>query len=60
MKKINDKLANVIALLNDQQYYDGTSIGEQFNITRAAVWKVIKKLEAYDYQLNQSRVKAIC
>ena len=34
-------------LLNDGHYHDGTSIGNELGITRAAVWKIIKKLKEY-------------
>jgi len=38
-------------LLSDGQYHDGTSLGNHLNISRAAVWKVIKKLEQYTIPL---------
>lgn len=57
MKKTSDKLAKLIELLNDEQYHDGTSIGEQLSITRAAVWKVIKKLVAYEIPIKSVKGK---
>lgn len=55
MKKTNPTLLKIAALLNDQQFHDGTSIGEKLNITRAAVWKAIKKLQ--NYQISITSIK---
>jgi len=52
MKKINDNLIKLTNLLSDNQFHDGISIGNQLNITRAAVWKAIKKLEGYGIPLQ--------
>ena len=57
MKSLNQTLVKVTELLSDGQYHDGTSIGNQLNITRAAVWKVIKKLEQYNVPLTSSKGK---
>jgi BirA family transcriptional regulator, biotin operon repressor / biotin---[acetyl-CoA-carboxylase] ligase len=47
MKKSSDSLVQVVNLLNDGDYHDGPSLGDALDISRAAVWKVIKKLESY-------------
>ncbi len=52
MKKISDNLYQLLDILNDHQYHDGDSIGKQLGITRAAVWKMIKKLEKYGIQID--------
>ncbi|MBY0377677.1 MAG: bifunctional biotin--[acetyl-CoA-carboxylase] ligase/biotin operon repressor BirA [Gammaproteobacteria bacterium] len=52
MSQLNNTLLKVTQLLSDGEYHDGTSIGEVLKITRAAVWKVIKKLEQYDIPLS--------
>lgn len=57
MKKLSDTLSKVVALLNDGQYHDGTSLGEKLNLTHAAVWKVIKKLEAYSIPITSIKGK---
>jgi len=57
MKSLNQNLLKIAELLSDGQYHDGTSIGNQFNITRSAVWKVIKKLEKYDIPLTSLKGK---
>lgn len=50
-------LIKVAEILNDNQYHDGNSIGKQLNITRAAVWKIIKKLEAYNIPIQSVKGK---
>ena len=40
----NSSLVKISELLSDGQYHDGTSIGKKCGITRAAVWKIIKKV----------------
>lgn len=37
----------LIDLLNDLKIHDGNSLGKQLNLSRAAVWKAIKKLTHY-------------
>ncbi len=44
MKKLSAGLSQLVAILNDGHYHDGTTIGEQLKITRSAVWKAIQKL----------------
>lgn len=57
MKSLNQNLIKITELLNDGQYHDGTSIGNHLNITRAAVWKLIKKLEQYAIPLSSVKGK---
>ena len=57
MKAINNKLIELVSLLNDDLYHDGTTIGEKLNITRAAVWKLIKKLDQYGIPLISTKGK---
>lgn len=57
MQKINQNLVKIADLLNDGQYHDGTSIGSLLHITRAAVWKVLKKLENYGIPLESVKGK---
>ncbi|HEX4045600.1 MAG TPA: bifunctional biotin--[acetyl-CoA-carboxylase] ligase/biotin operon repressor BirA [Gammaproteobacteria bacterium] len=57
MKIISTKLIQLITLLNDQAYHDGTTIGEKLNVTRSAVWKMIKKLHAYGVQIESVKGK---
>ena len=49
MNKINENMQKIVEFLNDGQYHDGTTLGEKLNITRAAVWKIIKKLQDYKH-----------
>lgn len=45
VKKLNPKLVRLIDILNDGNFHDGTTLGEQLKISRSAVWKLIQKLE---------------
>ncbi len=54
---MNVNLPKIVEVLNDNQYHDGTSIGNQFSITRAAVWKIIKKLEQYGIPIKSVKGK---
>lgn len=60
MKKINPTLLKVISILNDGQYHDGTSIGEKLNVSRTAVWKIIKKLEEYNIAISSNKGVGYC
>lgn len=51
-KKLNANLIKIIQILSDGKYHDGTSIGEQLQMTRSAVWKIIKKLVAYHIKID--------
>jgi BirA family biotin operon repressor/biotin-[acetyl-CoA-carboxylase] ligase len=57
MQSFNQNLYKISELLSDNEYHDGTSIGNQLKITRAAVWKAIKKLEAYGIDLKSVKGK---
>jgi len=47
MRTLNQNLQHIVDILSDGEYHDGTSIGEQLNITRSAIWKAIKRLKNY-------------
>lgn len=51
-KPFNDKLAQLTKLLSDGHYHDGNMLGQTMNMTRSAVWKMIKKLERYGIAIN--------
>jgi len=57
MKTLNNNLIEVTRLLSHGQFYDGNSIGEQLNISRTAVWKIIKKLGAYGVPITATKGK---
>ena len=42
---MNDNLLKIIQLLNNNEFHDGTSIGDSLGITRAGVWKNIQKIQ---------------
>lgn len=57
MKKLNTGLSQLVTILNDGQYHDGTTIGQQLGITRSAIWKMIKKLNSYGIKIDSVKSK---
>lgn len=51
-KPVNSKLIQLVKLLSDGDYHDGNSLGETLNITRSAIWKMVKKLEGYGIKID--------
>lgn len=47
MRPLSQNLVELVKLFGDREYHDGTSVGNHLNVSRAAVWKLIKKLEQY-------------
>lgn len=45
-------MREVLALLSDSRFHSGEELGEALGITRAAVWKRLKKLETAGIQVN--------
>lgn len=52
-----NNLIKISELLSDGQYHDGTSIGKELGITRAAVWKIVKKFEEYGIKIESVKGK---
>ena len=61
-KKTNHKLSQLLEVLSDGEFHDGNALGDALQMTRSAVWKMIKKLERYDIQINSVKGKgyALC
>lgn len=57
MQKSPAKLAKLTAILGDGEFHDGNALGESLQMTRSAVWKMIKKLERYDVQITSVKGK---
>lgn len=57
MKYLSDNLVKVSSILSDLNFHDGDAIGSKLNITRAAIWKIIKKLEEYGIEVNSIKNK---
>jgi len=57
MKNLGLSLSKLVSILNDGQYHDGTRIGDKLHITRAAVWKAIKKLGNYGIIIDSIKGK---
>lgn len=51
-KPANSKLIQLVKLLRDGDYHDGNSLGETLDITRSAIWKMVKKLEGYGIKID--------
>lgn len=45
-------MREVLALLSDSRFHSGEELGEALGVTRAAVWKRLKKLESLGIQVN--------
>ncbi|MDC0534993.1 biotin--[acetyl-CoA-carboxylase] ligase [Francisellaceae bacterium] len=60
MKKINETTKKVLQIFSDGQYHDGTSIGNELSISRAAVWKHIKQLESLGIEFISTKGKGYC
>src|SRR3990167_9342152 len=62
IKKASNKLALLTAAMSDGEFHDGTALGKTLQMTRSAVWKMIKKLERYDIEINsvKGRGYALC
>ncbi len=45
-------IADLIRLLGDGDYHSGEQLGERLGVSRTAVWKQLKKLEALDIPLE--------
>jgi BirA family biotin operon repressor/biotin-[acetyl-CoA-carboxylase] ligase len=57
MKKLKPTFKKLIAILNDGQYHDGTTLGDKLKITRSAVWKTIQKLHTYGIPIESLKGK---
>lgn len=57
MKKQQTTLHKIVSILNDGQYHDGTEIGAAIGISRAAVWKAVKKLLQYGINIDSVKGK---
>lgn len=57
MHTLNPNLIQLTDYLNAAAYCDGTRLGEALGISRAAVWKMIKKLQHYGVAIDSSRSK---
>lgn len=44
MKKFNEMQTNIVSYLSDGLCHSGNALGEQFNVSRTAIWKHIKQL----------------
>ena len=51
-KKQNNNLVKIVVLLNTEKHVSGNIIAQELGISRAAVWKAIKKLQSYDVPIS--------
>lgn len=54
---MNKTLLRLTDRLNDLAYHDGSSLGRELGITRAAVWKSMKKLVSYGIDVESLKGK---
>ncbi|MCV2404009.1 biotin--[acetyl-CoA-carboxylase] ligase [Marinomonas sp. C2222] len=45
-------MQKILSLLSDNQFHSGEELGEALGVTRAAVWKKLKKLESIGVAIN--------
>jgi len=57
MKNQKLTLFRILEILSDGAYHDGTRIGENLGISRAAIWKNIQKLQNYGVKINSVKNK---
>jgi BirA family biotin operon repressor/biotin-[acetyl-CoA-carboxylase] ligase len=57
MKSSYVNLIQVVRILNDGLYHDGDSMGATLNLTRSAIWKIIKKLTNYGIKIDSIKGK---
>jgi len=48
---------NLLQLLSDGQWHSGKAIGEQFDVSRAAIWKQIETVRGYGLTVESDRGK---
>jgi BirA family biotin operon repressor/biotin-[acetyl-CoA-carboxylase] ligase len=53
----NSMLRNLLAILADGDFHSGEELGAQLGVTRAAVWKQLKKLESLNIPLSSVKGK---
>jgi len=49
---MNTNLKKLLVLLNDGKPHSGVDLGKYLNLTRAAIWKLIKQIEALDIEIE--------
>lgn len=57
MNKQSDTLVKLVQLLSTDARHDGNALGKKLGITRSAVWKSIKKLQAYGVDIKAVKGK---
>lgn len=55
IKPFNKKLAQLTQILSDGNYHSGSELGAKLQITRSAIWKMIKKLQGYGVSLHSTQ-----
>jgi BirA family transcriptional regulator, biotin operon repressor / biotin---[acetyl-CoA-carboxylase] ligase len=57
MKKQSLNLIRLIEILNNGAFHSGTQLGEQLNISRAGIWKIIKHLQEEGIEIQSVKGK---
>lgn len=56
-RKNNPNLANLLQFMSDGKIHDGNALGEQLEMTRSAVWKMIQKLQQLGVKIISEKSK---
>lgn len=56
MYRLHNSLINnlkfLISILSDGQFHSGSELGKTLSLTRSAIWKLIKKLDQYEIEIE--------
>lgn len=53
-------LWNIVMLLADGEFHSGESLGGMLGVSRAAVWKILQKLEGFGVRLSSVKGRGYC
>lgn len=56
-RKFNANLLEIANMLSDGQHHAGDVMGSELGVTRAAIWKGVKKLQEYGIKINSVKGK---
>jgi len=59
-QQLPEKLKKLLLILSDGHYHSGEELGNALGITRAAVWKLLQQLSAWDIELEAKTHKGYC
>lgn len=54
---MNENLKKLIFILQDGNFHSGEHLGKTLGLTRSAIWKLIKQLSAWDFEIESATNK---